>query len=175
MALGDMRGLCRFLALLALDSVHLSVRNLQGSVPTFPNHRAPTGRRGEGSEEGARGRGVQQSQTPSADGRSRASSLRFRPKVRLECYDLQAFESQLTHLKNRHKNTYHVTCCKNTGSGSQKCSKKVVSFFLPPENFVLGVGAPSPHPSHFSCPVAADTDSHLQLWDSALMGWNVAV
>lgn len=55
MVLVKIRGFCTFLALRALDLVHLAAREVQTSAPASPKHRAPTGRKGEGPEEGDRG------------------------------------------------------------------------------------------------------------------------
>lgn len=115
MVLGNIRGHCKFLALLALDSVHLSVRDLQASVPAPPPPpitELQLGERVRGPKKKIE-EGGQQSQNPLSRWQEQGKEAEVLIQRPPRCQDLQTFQSQFTHLKNRNKNTYHVMCCEN--------------------------------------------------------------
>ena len=81
MALGKIRGSCESLTLLTLDSIHLSVRDLQTSGPSSPITEFQLGGRVRGLKKEIEKREETGPEPPQQMAGAGASGPRFRPKV----------------------------------------------------------------------------------------------
>lgn len=146
-------------------------------MPASPNHRAPTGRQGDGLKKELE-QEKQQSQNPF----SRWQEGGKLPEVLVQSLPLANLKSVMNYkplslclltskmeIKSRTMQCVGET---NIVSGSSRCWKNVSSMFFPPgelcsRRWAIFLTSTAPFP----CPVAAVmVSSRLQLWEWVLMG-----